>query len=400
LKIASSQVAMSAARAYAAGARTRESLNAWQDGVGAVSLSRESATETVSLSAAAAKLSAELEATHGPQGPSEADARAVAPGAAEPLAGAASVEGDGTPEMRPIDKLNIAIVKKLFERFTGESFTLIDGEELAGAPAPDGEAGSRAPAASAPPSPPGEAVESVGWGLTYDASVEHYETERTAFAAEGVVRTRDGREIAITAELTMSRAFVSEEQVHFAAGDALRDPLVLNFEGAAAELTQTSFRFDLDADGVGERLPSLSRGSAFLVRDLNDDGVVNDGRELFGARTGDGFTELAEYDTDKNGWIDQADGVWGHLRLWSHDAAGNAKLIGLGDAGVGALYLGRASTPFALKDADQSTLGQVRSTGLFLYESGAVGTMQQVDLATQAVDAASDPESAHIDITV
>jgi hypothetical protein len=45
------------------------------------------------------------------------------------------------------------------------------------------------------------------------------------------------------------------------------------------------------------------------------DGRVNDGRELFGPRTGDGFAELAAYDDDGNNWIDENDGIHDNLSI-------------------------------------------------------------------------------------
>lgn len=48
-------------------------------------------------------------------------------------------------------------------------------------------------------------------------------------------------------------------------------------------------------------------GGVFLALDKNGDSVINDGKELFGAATGQGFKELAIYDSDKNYWIDEND---------------------------------------------------------------------------------------------
>jgi hypothetical protein len=45
------------------------------------------------------------------------------------------------------------------------------------------------------------------------------------------------------------------------------------------------------------------------------DGRVNDGRELFGPITGDGFAELAAYDDDGNNWIDENDGIYDNLSI-------------------------------------------------------------------------------------
>ena len=53
----------------------------------------------------------------------------------------------------------------------------------------------------------------------------------------------------------------------------------------------------------------------------------------------------------------------------------------LGQAGVGAIYLGNVSTEFAVKDAANTQQGQVRSSGMFLRENGMAGVIQQIDLA-------------------
>ena len=111
-------------------------------------------------------------------------------------------------------------------------------------------------------------------------------------------------------------------------------------------------------------------------------GVINDGNELFGTASGDGFADLAQYDTDGNGWIDEADDIWNKLVIWCKDENGKDQLIGLGKAGVGAIYLGNKDTEFSLNSAkDNSTNAVIRKTGIFLYENGAAGTIQHLDVA-------------------
>jgi len=84
-------------------------------------------------------------------------------------------------------------------------------------------------------------------------------------------------------------------------------------------------------------MPALREGSGFLVHDQNGDGHVNDGTELFGPTTGDGFTELTTWDTDQNGWLDANDPIWAKLQIWTRDAAGNDLLFNLAQKGIGAI---------------------------------------------------------------
>jgi hypothetical protein len=218
-----------------------------------------------------------------------------------------------------------------------------------------------------------------GISMSYERHSSYTETEMSTFSAQGMVRTADGQEINFQLDLTMFRAFHSEEHVEFSMG-ALKDPLVLNFAGTAAELSDMTFKFDLFGNGQEVDMRSLTSGSGFLVFDRNGDGKVNDGRELFGATTGNGFAELAALDDDGNGWIDENDSAFSSLYIWTKSANGNDVLTSLKDVGVGALALTYASTPFSLKDANNSLLGQITDTSVFLMEKGGVGTIQKVDV--------------------
>jgi hypothetical protein len=143
-------------------------------------------------------------------------------------------------------------------------------------------------------------------------------------------------------------------------------------------LTGGKVSFDLNSDGVPEDISFVGAGSGFLVLDSNGDGKVNDGQELFGPQTGNGFSELAGYDSDGNGWIDEGDAVFSKLRIWTQDG-----LHTLPQQGIGAISTSSAETPFALKDGNGGLQGEVRGTGVFLFESGSAGTIQQVDLAAE-----------------
>ena len=97
------------------------------------------------------------------------------------------------------------------------------------------------------------------------------------------------------------------------------------------------------------RKTSLAGSSAYLARDLDGNGAVDSGKELFGPTTGNGFAELATHDADRNGWIDEADPIWGDLRLWRPDTTGAGRLTTLAAEGVGAIAVASVATPFTVK---------------------------------------------------
>ena len=224
--------------------------------------------------------------------------------------------------------------------------------------------------------------------ITDKVSYKHYEAERecTSFNAKGIVRTSDGRELDFNIEMSMSRSFeryTKEIGSYNSLQVNLMDPLIINFDTCAAAVSDQKFFFDLNSDGKLDEMSRLSAGSGFLALDINEDGKINDGSELFGTKSGDGFKDLAKYDKDGNGWIDEADDVFDKLRIFCIDEDGNEIQYKLKDKGVGAIYLGNKETEFSVTNQENRINAQVRKTGLFLYESGSAGTIQHVDMAVE-----------------
>ena len=220
-----------------------------------------------------------------------------------------------------------------------------------------------------------------GWGIEYDRRESIHESEQTAFTARGVIKTSDGKEIQFNLSLEMKREFFHESDLSIREGDGVRkDPLVINFSGTAAQLTDTKFSFDLDSDGNAEKISFAGAGSGFLALDKNGNGIIDNGSELFGTQSGNGFADLSAYDIDGNNWIDENDAIYSKLQVWSKDPAGENALSALTKFNVGALYLGNVTTPFDLKNPANDLQGQVRSSGIYVREDGSTGTLQQVDL--------------------
>lgn len=136
------------------------------------------------------------------------------------------------------------------------------------------------------------------------------------------------------------------------AKDARYDPLVIDLDGNGFDITdrKNGTYFDLNTDGYAEKT-DWTRTDGWLALDLNGNGKIDNGSELFGDHTkladgsfaADGFAALAQYDTNGDGVIDAQDDIFSQLRIW-RDANGNGQsdsgeLIGLAEAGISSISL-------------------------------------------------------------
>lgn len=277
----------------------------------------------------------------------------------------------------PEDELRLAVLRQFIEELTGRPMELLDVDAFAerlqrAGSGPDLPASTTAPAAS---------DGGRGRQLEYDHYEARMEHQSLRFTARAEVTTGDGQRLDIDLALNLSSTFVEERRVGLRAGEgALTDPLVVNLDVPAASLGERSLEFDLDADGSRERIAFVEPGSGLLALDRNENGRVDDGSELFGPRTGAGFAELATHDRDDDGFIDADDPIHDRLRVWTRDAEGGDRLLALGEAGIGALYVGHAPATFEHRAPSGESVGRTREMGFYLTPEGSAGTLQELDL--------------------
>ena len=96
----------------------------------------------------------------------------------------------------------------------------------------------------------------------------------------------------------------------------------------------------------GQEVGWVDRHDGLLVMDLNHDGLINTGAELFGSSTAltqgglakDGWQALAQYDLNTDGLIDAKDAVFKDLQVWvdanSNGVSEAGELTSLADVGV------------------------------------------------------------------
>lgn len=376
MRVADSSISMSSMRAYQEQREVSERLRIWAgkerpdfEGRGRV------APQPSEPMSAANKTGYLLELIHDYQIEAK---KSVAPKPKGDISSATMGPGD-VVKISSKEELKIAIIEKMLQALTGKIvkikiFSMAEGCENGNCEQPRKSKEFDEESAAGQPL--------QGWGVEYDYHESYREHEKLMFKAEGLVRTADGQEIRFDVKLKMRRTFAESHDISVRAGDAvMKDPLVINYSGSELSLTKTKFRFDLDLDGVEDMISFVNEGSGFLALDVNGDGVINSGSELFGPATGSGFAELSRYDQDGNDLLDENDPVFDKLRIWSKDSQGSDSLFTLTQKNVGAIYLANIGTLFKLKDSANQLHGQVVSSSVYLRENGTAGTVQQVDLA-------------------
>ncbi len=368
------KIAASTLQAQAQHSATRthtqsERLELRAGGTTVSSASTRSSTQTSLGASAQAQVQSQAQDTP-PAGVTVAASLLAAARRAAQQAPATATERSGRAEDFENLTPHLTMVRDLIARMTGvqaQSVRLsVSSEPIAAAAASAANTGANA-----------------SFALRYEQHEVLEETESTQYATEGVVRTADGQEIRFNLQLSMQRSYREESHLLLRMGSDAQaiDPLVINFDGTAAELQSVRFAFDLNGDGQTEQVPLLSGNRGYLALDRNGNQRIDSGLELFGPATGNGYAELARHDDDGNGWIDENDAVFSQLKVWVPEAEGPGRLMSLKEAGVGALSLAATQTPFALRTSGNDPLGMVRSTSAYLREDGSAGTMQQIDLA-------------------
>ncbi|WAF97552.1 hypothetical protein NRZ31_14060 [Aeromonas dhakensis] len=285
--------------------------------------------------------------------------------APEPASAKSTETGKSEQDGIPNDGLDNRqrLIKLMIEAMLGHKIELPDpikpaDQSAEGVPAPTGEGAQ-------PAAEPDQLVEVTDSLL---------QKEQLNVVAAANLQTQDGQTLQLDLGFVLDwrQLDISQRRTTL---NALKDPLVLSLDGKIAGLTDARVNFDLDQDGKADSLPGLSEGSGFVALDRNGNGTIDDGGELFGAHSGNGFGELATLDEDGNSVLDERDSQFSVLQFWQPDQSP----IALVELGIGAILLHPLDTPFNHL-GESGNQGVLRQSGLYVTEQGKGGWVQQVDL--------------------
>jgi T1SS-143 domain-containing protein len=150
-------------------------------------------------------------------------------------------------------------------------------------------------------------------------------------------------------------------------------PLVLDLDGDGIELVnrENGVQFDMGADGIMDNTAWVGADDGLLAMDINGDGTINDHSELFGTMEIDGFTVLAQYDSNQDGIVDANDEFWDDILVWrdanQDGVSQEGELFHLSDFGIVGINTNATETDYYVN-------GQwISHDGTFIYEDGSEG---------------------------
>ncbi|QHE97918.1 hypothetical protein LCG56_05525 [Pseudomonas cannabina pv. alisalensis] len=195
----------------------------------------------------------------------------------------------------------------------------------------------------------------------------------------------------------------------FGSATSTMSPLVLDLDGNGIDTLSVGagIYFDHGGDGFSESSGWIGHTDGFLVYDVNNDGFINSGKELFGnnfvlesgEKSANGFEALSEFDNNKNGVVDESDEKIDQLKIW-RDQNSNAKvdageLLTLLDVGVVSLNIA-----FASQDVVDVHGNRVMQLGSYVSSDGTLKIVEDIWFAVNYSDTAKTGSAEQADSKV
>lgn len=166
-----------------------------------------------------------------------------------------------------------------------------------------------------------------------------------------------------------------------------RSPLVVDLDGDGIETigTNSNVYFDHDNNGFAENTGWVGKDDGLLVRDINGNGQIDNGTELFGnnsvlssgEKAANGFEALKDLDSNNDGIFNNADTAWNEVKVWKdsnqNGSVDEGELLSLEQAGISGINLG-----YQKGNAEDEHNNSHAQTGTFIKTDGTIGTITDV----------------------
>jgi hypothetical protein len=213
-------------------------------------------------------------------------------------------------------------------------------------------------------------------------SVEQWQSheQHLNYQVKGVLNIND-QVLSLNYSFSLSNTHESYSKVEMSAA-ALKDPIILQFGSQGLGRIEGHKSFHINQDNTVDALPLFSGDVGYLVYDKSQNNQADDGSELFGPQTGQGFLELTALDSNKNGFIDAEDEQFEQLYLWqpSEDNSQAEQWLSLKEAKIQAISLSTSTTPFDFYDQQGKIEAQLRQSSFSISDNGIGRGVHQVDV--------------------
>ncbi|MEM5527184.1 hypothetical protein WN093_00005, partial [Gammaproteobacteria bacterium AS21] len=179
------------------------------------------------------------------------------------------------------------------------------------------------------------AVSNVGDTTVFNSLQEYLDAVKTmTITAVAGSNLSDVVTIKVTVKeegIALSKVYESEFNIntnttYTSSSYSYESPLILDLDHDGVETLsiENGVNFDINADGNIDRTGWVGKDDGLLVMDINGDGIINDGSELFGENTllengetaEDGFRALSELDSNKDSVFDANDQAYDQVKIW------------------------------------------------------------------------------------
>ena len=198
---------------------------------------------------------------------------------------------------------------------------------------------------------------------------------------------RGRTQVATLDNITTLAQLTALNATDFVVHNSTSDPIILdlNHNGFAFSDISHGVQFDINGDGAKDQVAWNTSNDGMLAMDLNHDGKIDDGTELFtqnfaGGHFANGAAALASLDSNHDGVIDHNDAAFSSLLIWK-DANAN----GISDAGElsslaanGVVSISTTPSPASGEIDGQAVTGN----GTFHMADGTTGNYVEVELDT------------------